>query len=203
MAIDLLFGRVADRRPRSFKLKKNLLESLSEDEVKSRYRFGRESIHFLCDLLEEDLERPTARNNALTTEEQVLIALRFFASGSFLEIVGDTVGGIPKCTVSRIISRVSAAISKKQNQFIRWPSTGESRQEIKQGFFEKGGFPGVIGCIDGTHIRIQGPSDNENDFVNRKGYHSINVQAVCDHRGMFYKCSVKMSLLFFVHCMLQ
>ena len=23
--------------------------------------------------------------------------------------------------------------------------------EIRQRFFEKGGFPGVIGCIDGTH----------------------------------------------------
>ena len=59
------------------------------------------------------------------------------------------------------------------------------RQEIKQGFFEKGGFPGVIGCIDGTHVRIQGPSAHESDFVNRKGFHSINVQAICDHKDKY------------------
>ena len=41
----------------------------------------------------------------------------------------------------------------------------------------------MIGCVDGSHIRIQGPSDNENDFVNRKGYHSVNVQGVCDQKG--------------------
>ena len=160
-----------------------MLDGLCEAEVKSRYRFSRDSIQFITDMLATDLERPTERNRALKPQEQVLVALRFFASGSFLEVVGDTVGGIPKCTVSRIISRVSTALARKQHEFIRWPSTANERQEIKQGFFEKGGFPGVIGCIDGTHVRIQGPSAHENDFVNRKGFHSINVQAICDHRG--------------------
>jgi len=42
------------------------------------------------------------------------------------------------------------------------------------------GFPDILGCVDGTHIRIKGPKENENDFVNRKGYHSINTQIVCD-----------------------
>ncbi|XP_028419108.1 putative nuclease HARBI1 [Dendronephthya gigantea] len=46
-------------------------------------------------------------------------------------------------------------------------------------------FPGVIGCIDCTHIRIQAPHLNENYYVNRKRYHSINVQAICDDRGKF------------------
>ena len=186
MAVDLLFRGVRPiytRRERNFNLNGNLLDGLSEAEVKSRYRFSRDSIQYITDTLAPDLERPTERNHALKPQEQVLVALRFFASGSFLELVGDTVGGIPKCTVSRIVSRVSTALARKQNQFIRWPSTAAERQEIKQGFFEKGGFPGVIGCIDGTHIRIQGPSAHESDFVNRKGFHSINVQAICDHRG--------------------
>ncbi|CAH3190006.1 unnamed protein product [Porites evermanni] len=52
------------------------------------------------------------------------------------------------------------------------------RDEIKQGLFRVGGFPCAIGCIDGTHVRITAPHENEPDFVNRKGYHSINVQAI-------------------------
>ena len=50
-------------------------------------------------------------------------------------------------------------------------------------FFTKGRFPGVIGCVDGTCIKIQAPHENENDVVNRKGFHSINVQAICNHKG--------------------
>ena len=38
------------------------------------------------------------------------------------------------------------------------------------------GFPNVFGCIDGTHVRILRPTDNEFQYVNRKNFHSINVQ---------------------------
>ncbi|XP_039503140.1 putative nuclease HARBI1, partial [Pimephales promelas] len=42
------------------------------------------------------------------------------------------------------------------------------------------GFPNVVGCIDGTHIPIIAPSENEADYVNRRSIHSINVQIICD-----------------------
>ncbi len=42
------------------------------------------------------------------------------------------------------------------------------------------GFPGVVGAIDGTHVRIISPTVNEEAYVNRKGFHSINVQVVFD-----------------------
>ena len=35
---------------------------------------------------------------------------------------------------------------------------------------------GVVGCIDGTHIRIVKPKNHEKAYVNRKNYHSLNVQ---------------------------
>ena len=137
---------------------------------------------FLVELLREDLEQPTSRNHALLATVQVLVALRFFASGSFLQVIGGTVG-LPKPTVSRTIREVSAALIQKWNEFIHWPTTADDIQQVKEGFFRKGGFPGVVGCVDATHIRLQRPSQNEADYVNRKGYHSINVQAICDHRG--------------------
>ncbi|XP_062598933.1 putative nuclease HARBI1 [Saccostrea cucullata] len=43
-----------------------------------------------------------------------------------------------------------------------------------------GRFPQVLRCVDGTFIKITMPSENEVDYVNRKGYHSLNVQMVCD-----------------------
>ena len=134
------------------------------------------------ELLREDLERSTSRNHGLSPTAQVLVALRFFASGSFLQVISDTVG-LPQSTVSRTIRDVSAALIQKRIEFIHWPTNNDEIQRVKEGFFRKGGFPGVIGCVHGTHVRLQRPSQNEADYVNRKGYHSINVQAICDHRG--------------------
>ncbi|KAK5648003.1 hypothetical protein RI129_002895 [Pyrocoelia pectoralis] len=49
----------------------------------------------------------------------------------------------------------------------------------RNNFFEIGGFPGVTGCVDGTHIEIKSPGgENAEVFTNRKGYMSLNVQVV-------------------------
>lgn len=188
---DLLFPVIPPKiRERRFRQHEIFLDDFSDEELRSRYRFGRDSIEFLTEILEEDLQRPTKRNHALSPTLQILVALRFFASGSFLQVIGDTVG-LPKSSVSRVVRDVSLALAQKQGEFILWPSPAEL-QEVKQGFYDKRGFPGVIGCVDGTHVRIQAPCVNESDYVNRKGYHSINVQAVCDHKGkQFFKQKAK------------
>ena len=52
---------------------------------------------------------------------------------------------------------------------------------MQQSFLEKCGFPLVLGCIDGSHVPIIAPSENEEIYVNRKNEHSINIQAICDN----------------------
>ncbi|KAL4719983.1 hypothetical protein ACJJTC_002075, partial [Scirpophaga incertulas] len=47
-------------------------------------------------------------------------------------------------------------------------------------FYEKFGIPAVLGCIDGTHVAIVRPSENEERFFNRKHFHSRNVMIICD-----------------------
>lgn len=91
--------------------------------------------------------------------------------------------GFEKSTVSKTVKDVTDAIVARAGQFIQWPVTSGARAAIKNGFYLQARFPNVIGCIDGTHVRIVAPSTDENAYVNRKGFHSINVQAVCDHDG--------------------
>lgn len=142
------------QRNKRYQLHDITLANYTEEELKSRYRFGSDSIKILVELLDDNLKRETSRSHALSTTVQVLVALRFFASGSFLQVIGDTVG-LPKSTVSRIIRDVSVALTQKRNELIRWPTTAAEIQQVKEGFFHKGGFPGVIGCVDGTHPRAK------------------------------------------------
>jgi len=46
-------------------------------------------------------------------------------------------------------------------------------------------LPNVIGVIDGTHVPIHSPSKDGSRFVNRKGFHSINLLGIVDHQGRF------------------
>ena len=64
------------------------------------------------------------------------------------------------------------------------PSPAETAT-IKSQFYELAHFPGVLGLVDETHIRIQKPSHDEADYVIRHFYHSINVQAICRPDGRF------------------
>ena len=89
-------------------------------------------------------------------------------------MVGEMVG-INQSTVSRIIHRVTNAIRSHMGTWVFMPSQQEANRQ-KAKFARLAGFPSVIGCIDGTHVRIQRPTSNEHEYVNRKNYHSINVQ---------------------------
>ena len=40
------------------------------------------------------------------------------------------------------------------------------------------GFLVVLGRVDGTFIRIQTPTENEPDYINLKGYNSLNVMVL-------------------------
>ncbi|XP_036340860.1 putative nuclease HARBI1 [Rhagoletis pomonella] len=50
-------------------------------------------------------------------------------------------------------------------------------------FFEKTRIPGIVMCVDGTHIKILKPAaGNAHLYYNRKGYYSVNAMIICDHK---------------------
>ncbi len=69
-----------------------------------RYRFSREGVIYIMNLLEPHIKRSTRRSRALTTARTVCIALRFFASGTFLYTIGDA-ENLAKSAVCRAIRK--------------------------------------------------------------------------------------------------
>jgi hypothetical protein len=82
--------------------------------------------------------------------------------------------------MSNCISEIAVALQTIAHRWIQFPVTEESRQAVQMEFMEKFGFPGVIGAIDGTHVAILQPVEDEHVYFNRKGFHSKNVQIICD-----------------------
>ena len=66
------------------------------------------------------------------------------------------------------------------NQYIKMSTDQVELNTNMQGFHNIADFPNDVGAIDGTHIRIKNPSEDVHLYVNRKNYHSVNVQGLCD-----------------------
>lgn len=95
---------------------------------------------------------------------------------------GDHIN-IHQSTVSKILKRVIPEIARLANVFIQMPNSNNHEEivRIKHDFNRIRNFPNVIGCVDGTHIKISNPGgDNAENYRNRHGEFSYNVQAICD-----------------------
>ena len=88
------------RKRRTFRRQLDPLTSYTDSELRCRYRFGRDAINYIIGLVADDIMPETNRNHAVSAEMQVLITLRYLASGSFLQVIGDTFLGFDKSTVS-------------------------------------------------------------------------------------------------------
>ncbi|XP_069131659.1 putative nuclease HARBI1 [Argopecten irradians] len=164
-------------------------ESMCEREFRERYRFSLINIQFILNLIRPSLITMTRRSKAVSPLLQLLVALRYFATGSFFRLIGDSVG-LSEATVSRCVHRVATALCGIGRRYISFP-TDRQLLKTKQEFYNLSRFPNVVGCVDCTHIRIQGPTANEKDFVNRKGFHSLNVQMTCDAKFHITSCVAK------------
>ncbi|XP_067258730.1 putative nuclease HARBI1 [Chanodichthys erythropterus] len=88
--------RRRQRRPRSrlvtlnafIRQHQNPLNMLDDMAIIERYRLPREQIAQLLNSIGPQLMHATRRNFALSPEVQLLAALRFYATGSFLQVIG-------------------------------------------------------------------------------------------------------------------
>ena len=154
------------------------LPAMTDQAIYDRYRLTRDQIYELTESINDDLIHSDYEGRALHPVEQVCATIRYLAFGDMQRTIGDTLN-ISQGQISRVIRIVSAAIARKSRQYIYMP-TKDERGEIKQHFFREHQIPGVVGVVDGTHIRIQRPHDFEYSYVNRRNYHSINCQMVVD-----------------------
>lgn len=87
--------------------------------------------------------------------------------------------GVSKTTVHRCVYKFIKALSPKKKQFIIWYDT-EDAKNIATINEQKYKYPQAIGAIDGTHIPVNPPLDGKADYLCRKMYPSVVLQAVVD-----------------------
>lgn len=137
----------------------NFFNDMCDDEFHRRFRFSKESAVKILELIEDRLTLKTRRSRAHSPMNRLLIALRFYATGSFQMVYGD-IFKTHRTTAGRIVREVTSALISIRSNFIKMPETDEELQCSMckfYNFIRPNGIPGIIGLIDGTHVKIISP----------------------------------------------
>lgn len=171
-----------------------MLASIDDAEWIESFRVTKDLFEYICSELESELKpllNPLTKREPVSVEKQVGLCLYRLASSCEYRVVGK-IFGLHTSTVQKHFYRVINAINKKLlRKVIYMPKENEALDISKR--FQKitGGIPQIIGCIDGTHIPILPPEEGMKDFINRKSWASIILQAIVDDRCLFRNISCK------------
>nr|XP_048703369.1 uncharacterized protein LOC125635574 [Caretta caretta]XP_048703370.1 uncharacterized protein LOC125635574 [Caretta caretta] len=140
----------------------------------------------LCDLLSPAQKHKNTKMRAgPTVEKRVAIALWKLAKPDSYRPVENQFG-VGKSTVGAAVMQVANAITEL---LLSRVVTLGNVHVIVDGFAAMG-FPNCDGAIDGTHIPILGPDHQGSQYINCKGYFSMVLQALVDHKGCFANINV-------------
>ncbi|XP_036347072.1 putative nuclease HARBI1, partial [Rhagoletis pomonella] len=145
----------------------------------------------LCWDLIQGLKPHDSRKFGISFELRFISVLYFLSNGSYQSCVGSGhFCAMSQASVSRNINYICRLVVEHKHSEISFPNTTEQYNNIinniKKKLFNKFGIKGVIGAIDCTHIAILAPVSLTpnivaHDYMNRKGYYSVNVEAVSIH----------------------
>ncbi|XP_011404428.1 PREDICTED: protein ALP1-like, partial [Amphimedon queenslandica] len=145
----------------------------------------KETFMYLCKELDKEVrKKDTHLRCAITVELRVAITIWFLSTGTPYRVLAHLFG-VSRSSICLIIRQVCTAIVKVlMRKYIKYPS-GSALISVIDGFKAKCGFPNCGGAIDGSHIPISSPVEFHSDYYNRKGWYSMIIQAVADHKYRF------------------
>lgn len=158
-----------------------LFPKLRDDEEKffCYMRMTSREFDLLLTKIKPSLELKSHR--AITPAEQLMITLRFFATGMQFRGLEYTFRR-GNSTISIIVSRVSKAIWSLHEKYLTLPSTTEEWINIANGFEQRWNMPFCIGALDGKLVRVRKPAKSGSLYHDYKHHFSLNLLALCDHR---------------------
>lgn len=153
--------------------------AMSDQYFRSCFRVSRSTFEIFCQFLGNSGYIPMniAGKPVINVDKHALIFL-FFSGNTVNFPITANHFHVSESSVHHVIKRCIGALVANINYFIKWPNNW---QEVEQRFCEKYPLRGILGCIDGSHIRLnKAPTSAFPErYKNRKFFYSIVLQAVC------------------------
>ena len=106
----------------------------NDDQFRIRYRFRKDTVKVLCELLGEEFAPKSNANHAFTVEQRLCIALRYYATGTFQRQIGDSEGG-SQSSIHRIVTQVSKVLASHLPDVVQFSTDPAMFKSISEGFY--------------------------------------------------------------------
>ncbi|KAE8745041.1 hypothetical protein FOCC_FOCC008353 [Frankliniella occidentalis] len=158
----------------------NEFHAMNDECFKLHFRMSRRIFENLCRAVRQHLisKRRLIRERT-PIEDIMLMVIWLLATPDSFRSISPQFGVTPG-VLYYFFAYVIMSLREMSEVYMTWP-TAEERATVSTAFLEATGFPGIVGCIDGTHVYITGPVQNAASYRNRYRSYSINVQAVVDN----------------------
>lgn len=178
--------------PTSLKDVQNPLNHYADDEFQQRYRFDKETVHDILQMIEYGLTKLTNRGQPISPMLELLITLRFLATGSFQQKDGRRRNetAVSQPTVSRILKKVTTLLSELKLRFIKIPDRMDAAatKRLANQFQQIGSFPEVFACVGATHVAVRSPGKTVSDgYLNEFGFYSFRACMLCGPDLQFFE----------------
>ncbi|KAK9737030.1 DDE superfamily endonuclease [Popillia japonica] len=157
-------------------------------EFQQHSRMNRVTYNQLLVRLTPSLEKQEGAvgRKRIPVERQLLAVLWLFSTPDSYRSVRNRFN-MGKSSMFSSFLRVISALNEITPTLIKWHMEDE-KQNIKTAFRAIAGMPGIIGAIGGTYVPIKAPRENPESYINRKCFHGITLQAICQPNLMFTDC---------------
>lgn len=115
---------------------------------------------------------------------QLTAVLRFLAVGSYQGVIANDMNiSLGRSTFCKVLWNVMESLEDTLcPTWIQMSLSQQSQSASKSHFDQQFGIPGVVGCVDGTLIKIMKPPSDHSVYFSRKGHYSLNAMIVrCNH----------------------
>ena len=144
---------------------------------KEHFRVNRSTFMKIVDLVRPHMEtKNTNYRPACMLEKKVAAALWRLANGHSYRSIGLTLG-MGKSSATFYTHQFCEVMCLMRKEFVKIPGITELPAIITK-FGEKTKIPNVVAIVDGSHIPIKVPTNQKEDYFNRKHRYSVLLQGI-------------------------
>lgn len=166
------------------------LDLYLEEDFLLHFRMTRKNVDILLHHVSQVVEKTSNHGGVpvIPLEKCLLITIWYLAKNHEMRTVGSQFN-VAAASVYNAISLILNGLKMLRHIFIKWPTANEYHF-ITQEFLNNGGYPNVIGAIDGSHVKCQVPFSQHDSYQDRHFHHSITLQGICTSSKIFTDISV-------------